>query len=91
MGDREAVLASSTFSSSLHLSLATSGGGLFPSPVEDGPDYREEWRPLCSVGQFLAPGGVGQRVLRVWTGCEQLGKEAVPWVLGLAWSLSGRN
>lgn len=43
------------------------------------------------MGQFLAPGGVGQRVLRVWTGCEQLGKEAVPWVLGLAWSLSGRN
>lgn len=34
-------------------------------------------------GSFTALKGIGQYRLRVWTGGDQLGKEAVHWVLGL--------
>lgn len=91
MGDRKAILA-------FPLSPAAS---IFPRHLQECDSFPVLSRtaliavksrdPFAPLGQFLALKGIGQYRLRVWTGGDQLGKEAVHRVLGLGWSLPGGN
>lgn len=91
MGDRKAILAFPLSPAASicprHLQECDS----FPGLSRTALIAVKSRDPCAPLGQFLALKGTGQYRLRVWTGGDQLGKEAVHWVLGLGWSLPGRN